>query len=431
MSEDVDYKMVPLTERSLNSTAARRDVSAFRKQILETLAAKTGFAPEPDQIIKGNNNTFTKVLLDYPSVYQNHPILRSKIKLEFTALSSFTASEKKPVTSLMHEVMGDTVGFKSVMIDCVSIHETAAEKLIAICRRIASADRFQKIQNRWLVRHLYDLHCIEKEHGLSEQFERLIPPLLSRDMHRAKSADLSFFENPMTDLSRGLELLSHNPEWVDHYNSFLRNMVFQKEPPTFRQAISTLENLHGRAMKALQTLDLSDRLKRSYGDALEDKSLKYETGRDTQTLTRSELEQFSEGKSLEVLLKIYIEMELETTRLVNRLHVMRAKGEAGAADASIAMLANVEVLSDFSASTMKHEKISEIISFLEKQPKRYNAPTLASLGGFKGIYERIEKEPLTQEEIHVLAGQLKDRAGSCTRTLQQKQNKHRGGGRSR
>jgi len=52
MSEDVDYKIEPLSNSSCqNPSSTRRNSSVFREHILTVLADKTGLSPNSDQII--------------------------------------------------------------------------------------------------------------------------------------------------------------------------------------------------------------------------------------------------------------------------------------------------------------------------------------------------------------------------------------------
>ncbi len=251
MSEDVDYKIEPFSARSLNSKSARQDLSDFRKQILDTLFEKTGLFPEPHQIRKGNNNTFTQMFINYPSVYPSNTVLRPDIKLEFTALPSFLPFKKLPVTSLIQEVLQQEFQKDIPVIECISVDETVSEKWMALCKRIARSERDEKPADKWIVRHLYDLHCIHKKEAVSNNFEQLIPALLSRDRERSKGSDPLFFENTLEQLNQGFSYLKTLDKWESHYNEFVNNMVFQEEPPSYQEAIQTLESLHARAIESI------------------------------------------------------------------------------------------------------------------------------------------------------------------------------------
>ena len=181
MSEDIDFKIVPRDSgRSLETKQAKEQLSHIRQEILNHIKENVGLAPTPEQITKGNGNKFTQVFLDYPSIYPQHPLLRKEIKLELTAQPILLEPQNLPIASLMYEVFKEKSGFSEKNILCQSLNETAAEKWGALCRRIADAERQPVNADKTIIRHLYDLHCIESEKGIQEDFEKLAPLIIIR-----------------------------------------------------------------------------------------------------------------------------------------------------------------------------------------------------------------------------------------------------------
>ncbi len=253
MSEDIDFKIVPIDSgRSLETKQAKEQLSHIRQEILNHIKENVGLSPKPEQITKGNGNKFTQIFLDYPSIYPQHSVLRKEIKLELTAQPILLEPQNLPIASLMYEVFKEKSGFSEKNILCQSLNETAAEKWGALCRRIADAERQPMNADKTIIRHLYDLHCIESEKGIQQDFEKLAPLIVMRDKNRFKGKSPQFFENTMQELDFGKNALSGNHQWEKNYNDFIKAMVYQKNPPTYQDALKTLDRLHGRAINAIK-----------------------------------------------------------------------------------------------------------------------------------------------------------------------------------
>lgn len=250
MSEDSDFKLVPRDANSLNSRAAREKLSHVREEIIGCIRQHTGLYPKEGQLNKGNNNRFTQIFLDYDPIYPIHSILRPQIKIELTAQAMLLPPERLEVSSLIHQLLPSHNTTSQTML-CTSICETAAEKWAALGRRIADADRENNI-DQTLIRHLYDLCCIEKK-GISSDFERLIPDVVLRDRERFKGKSPHFYNAPLEELKTGFENLVKKSHWKSSYQEFIQNMVFQNDPPTYQQALETLDKLHHRAMNGVQS----------------------------------------------------------------------------------------------------------------------------------------------------------------------------------
>jgi len=153
---------------------------------------------------------------------------------------------------LIQEVISQENEQTAIEVNCISVDETAADKWIALCKRIAHAERETIPNNKWLIRHLYDLHCIEEKKMLSDKFEQLIPVLLLQDKERSKNNDSYFFEHTLEQIQYGFLQLKDNSVWKSHYQDFTKNMVFQTNPPTYSESLETLQDLHKRTIFAIQ-----------------------------------------------------------------------------------------------------------------------------------------------------------------------------------
>lgn len=252
MSEDIDFKVVPLFDRSLNTQASRKEISAFRQEILKVIQEKTGFYPKDGQLVKGNNNTFTQIFLDYPTIYPPNIALRQQIKIELTAQKLKTPIEYLPVNSLIYDVLGEQSRMSVKTIPCISLNETAAEKWAALNRRVADVERRGINPDNAIIRHLFDIHEIYTKRKISSTFEALIPEVILRDRERYRGKSPQFFENTIQELLFGTQALNQNPAWEGHYAAFVENMVFQEKIPTFQDTLKSLDQLNQRAFSAIE-----------------------------------------------------------------------------------------------------------------------------------------------------------------------------------
>ncbi len=259
MSEDIDFKVVSKEPHlSLKTNSARDKLSGLREEILMHIRNETGFFPKEGQINKGNNNRFTQILLDYDAFYPINPALRPQIKIELTAQTMHLPPEKLVVSSLIHQVIGDSEYTPSQEMFCISTNETAIEKWSALCRYASSSTHDIQEFDYTIVRHLFDLCCIEKTKKISTDFEKLAPFVLSREMERIKGLNPYFFENPLAEIQKGFEHFAKSSVWKDAYQQFVINMVFQVDPPEFQEALQTFEKLHDRAIDAISGSGLSN-----------------------------------------------------------------------------------------------------------------------------------------------------------------------------
>ena len=61
---------------------------------------------------------------------------------------------------LISHVFGNKVNFPQIDLLCMSITETAAEKWVALTRRVATISQREHYYDQDLVRHIYDLYMI-------------------------------------------------------------------------------------------------------------------------------------------------------------------------------------------------------------------------------------------------------------------------------
>lgn len=133
--------------------------------------------------------------------------------LEFFLGSLRTNGMTKPITSLICTSLGDVAQQPHGQITCMSVIETAAEKWVALTRRIATIRYRQHYMDNSLVRHLYDLYMINTQQGLEkDQFIALIKTIIDNDREHFKHHNDAYHENPITEIEYALSELKSNQQ---------------------------------------------------------------------------------------------------------------------------------------------------------------------------------------------------------------------------
>lgn len=243
MSEDVDFKVI-LTEASqtLSTSALRKKLSQLRENIYQSLNSQ-GFACTPENIRSRNNNHYLNINLPYQTTAPVNSYLRPAIKVELTVSTLQMPTNVLPVTTLVGDAIGNNVEFPQAQVNCISVIETAAEKWVALLRRIAMADKGYSTLNRTLIRHLYDLLHIFTTHKITDEFQTLIGNIITTDQRQFKHQYPEFVENPLLEIQRGLRLVEHDMNLKNDWENFISAMVFDKKAPKYEQAFETLKSI--------------------------------------------------------------------------------------------------------------------------------------------------------------------------------------------
>jgi hypothetical protein len=243
MSEDVDFKIIlKQWALKLTSAALRNKLRAFRGDIIQILQSHE-FTIEDTAIKVMNAGQSIQIFLDYQSTYPKSYSLRSQILAEFTYDKIQYATENLPITSLIMETLGADDGLSSKQISCVAVLETAAEKWVSITRRIAAVDREYITKDKALIRHLYDLSKIEKAGLLDDTYHNLIKIVVHRDREQFKNQYPEYFNDPIGEIDLSIKLLSEDPSWEKNYEHFLNDMVYEKNPPNYEEALSIIHRI--------------------------------------------------------------------------------------------------------------------------------------------------------------------------------------------
>ncbi|MES2262664.1 MAG: nucleotidyl transferase AbiEii/AbiGii toxin family protein [Pseudomonadota bacterium] len=252
MSEDVDFKVVPTEAGGVLGTAAlRREMGIYVKSIAAALEAG-GFGTDAVLRRSRDDNKYSALDISYGSVFEKPDSLRPHLlfELNYTTLADETAT--LPIGALF-----DRLAFGAyrdpIDIECVSLREALAEKLVSFPRRLAM--RLSKMapgasladQPGWdqaLVRHVYDVNRIVEAHPdflrHPEATCRLVARAISTDAGEFASQHPAFALAPRAELVGALVWAKTSKELAGQYDRFVADMVYAPTDKVATYARSTL-----------------------------------------------------------------------------------------------------------------------------------------------------------------------------------------------
>lgn len=250
MSEDVDFKVgVP---SDLTKSARSKLLSDFKKRAVSELERR-GFLVPLSEIVARDGNNYVAMNLHYQSKFPSVASLRPEIKLEINARPPLLPTARRAVQTMLDGLVGKQGN--PVLIDCISIEETLAEKVLSFLRRTSEmlAGRNRGDYDDRLVRHLYDSHAIVNKHsGLEESwlFEHFAA-MVRNDAMQFRNQYPEFEQDPVGQLRVTLEMLQDNPARFElDYGRFVNELVFG-DPVHFTEARGAFIEIAERLVDSL------------------------------------------------------------------------------------------------------------------------------------------------------------------------------------
>jgi len=242
MSEDVDFKLV--VPEGLSRTARSKRLSQFKKR-MALVFQEAGFQVPPEQVVARDENSYIAMNLLYESRFPPVASLRAEIKVEFNARPPVLPTAPLPIRSMLAELITDNSD--EFQIECISVDETLAEKVLSFLRRTAEvrAGRNRAQYDDRLVRHLYDVRAIAAHPDrLSNQLSHAhFAALVVGDAAQYRNQYPEFEHNPVGQMREVLQALHAQPkEFERDYLQFVDELVFG-ETVSFTQARSTFTQL--------------------------------------------------------------------------------------------------------------------------------------------------------------------------------------------
>lgn len=251
MSEDIDFKLV--VPEGLSRSACRGTLSQLKSALIDVLE-QAGFVVPGNEIICRDENKYIALNLHYNSLFDPVVSLRPEIKVELSARAPAIPTAWLSVGTLLEVLVGNTA--RGQAIECISVEETLAEKVLSFLRRTAeaSAGRNREAYDDRLARHLYDVRAIVHERQdlilPHDQFARIV--LADADKFRNQFPE--FAVDPVEQMVGVLEaLLQTDSDFERDYGRFVEDLVFG-EPVSFAEARDVFCAVARDLVNPMQTL---------------------------------------------------------------------------------------------------------------------------------------------------------------------------------
>lgn len=251
MSEDVDIKLIPSKEfdalgRGKKKTARKMLI----EQIEQTIEQSQQFTVE-SRLVR-DEYRYVEYELKYPQQFNQAPCLRPIIKLELMETIPLLEVEDRGVQSLVAELYKQPQEVSSFA--CVSVYATLVEKVISMLRRTMLVKRdTERKDDITLVRHIYDVHCIDTAQALDiESLTSLFLTVLQEDINRFGNQHAEFVATPIKELRLGLQELEDNSIFRQRFVDFVTPMVFNSQPHDFDTCFASFKRV---AYQLLSSID--------------------------------------------------------------------------------------------------------------------------------------------------------------------------------
>lgn len=242
-SEDVDFKVICKSRQNLSTSALRKHLRELRNSVVDAIK-QAGFELPEAQIRARNNGKYTYFNLEYPTQFERNAGLRPHILMELNLSELRTQTVDLPVRTLIDEAVDrDQQKTSAISVKCISILEAAAEKWVALTRRIGAVERGHDRPDPSLIRHLYDLNAIAETNKFDSSFAELVNAIILQDKEQFKNQFIEYQEDPVLETQRSLSALLTESKYEMNYNDFVQTMVFSGQGPEYNKAILAITKL--------------------------------------------------------------------------------------------------------------------------------------------------------------------------------------------
>ena len=239
MSEDVDFKIVPRAVAPVSRSALRRQLDRLRPKVSAALEA-AGFAFDKADAWARDEGHYAVWLLPYGAANGAGEGLRPTIKVELNYAPLRRGTVTLPVRSFVAEAVDRPPEVPALA--CVSIVETAAEKLVSLTRRTAmEMAGASRDPDPTLIRHVYDLHMM-RELVDPATVANLAQQIAENDAAQFAHQYPAYAADIAGETHKALDALRTGRLHRERYDSFVATMVYG-ERPEFRGAMATVSGL--------------------------------------------------------------------------------------------------------------------------------------------------------------------------------------------
>ena len=241
LSEDIDFRVrLKCSANKLGKDAKRRQLRAFRYSLIEALV-NGGFIINPENVKVFYEGRYMSIRASFEGG-GGLSYLKPHIAIDCFLGELELEPQVKDISSMVKVHLGDESEHVFFPVACVALDETAAEKWVALTRRVAGSGKKERDSDKHLVRHLYDLYQLSDKKCLSDKYYLVIDKVLEKE-HAMFELEASDANDLLSNSKLALQDLRSNQKWEEHWNFFLEQMVYHPDKPTFEQAMAVVEGL--------------------------------------------------------------------------------------------------------------------------------------------------------------------------------------------
>lgn len=230
MSEDIDLKIV--SDGPMNRSARK----AFRERITQSLVGAGFKSVESSSYDEYRTHVFE---LEYESLAPKVGSLRPKVKVELSSWQTYLPPIECSIGSFVSQAQKSDPEIASF--PCAAIVETAAEKFVALTRRIGEERALGAERDATLLRHIYDLHRIVANQDVAE-IARLIATIIPSDQATRGRKFPAYLEDPRREIRAALDALHSDHTYAESFDKFQRDMVYG-ERADYEACLEDLERI--------------------------------------------------------------------------------------------------------------------------------------------------------------------------------------------
>ena len=251
LSEDVDFRVIQKQKtQGLGKEIRRKKLRDFRYSLINELK-NTGFLVSEESIRVLYEGRFMSIQATFPDS-EKISYLKPHVAIDCFLGDLALTPVTKDITSLIKLTLGNECDHSTLPVSCVALDETAAEKWVALTRRIANTKIKSRQSDKDLVRHLYDLYHLKTGGFLSGKYTFLVNKVIEKDKSQFKNHNDDYIQNPIRESELALDLLYNDKQWKDHWDYFLEQMVYEENKPNFDKAYSQFQLLSREIFETLK-----------------------------------------------------------------------------------------------------------------------------------------------------------------------------------
>lgn len=235
MSEDIDLRVAPT---GLGEGGRKR----FRDVVTGVLQS-CGFDFDPETDLRSaNGNRYSVYRLRYNRGCDEVGSLRPEIKVEISSWPLLQESQSCAISSFWAEAFG----MEPELIDmpCVTAAETCADKFVALTRRIGEELVRGPERDATLLRHAYDLACVQPTVSMEEVMPMVQQIMESDRTTRARNFP-DYLDDPVAVSKASVQALRNDPAYSVAFDAFVRDMVYGAKL-TLHDCMGALEDMADR-----------------------------------------------------------------------------------------------------------------------------------------------------------------------------------------